>query len=389
MNGVDMNMVNDGYNDFTEMQTDFGYSNMAMPIGFTEMACMSFDHRENLLWIVDASGHVVSYYRTALQLYSRFFWPLDKHDTDAHTIVPTAEHVIIVGKSTVAAFTRGGVPVYFYRSENLSDLCCAHWDPYTNLLFLGGLQDTMIVFDIEVRSERNIIKLKEQSSTIIRTTERYLVSASDDGKITVRSKDLMKYNLIAQTQAHSGKVIDFDVHGTYLVCCGMSQKSNGTLVYDNFLKVYDVRNLTPQVPIPFNRHPNICKFIGIDSLNEEKVVVTSGATLFLVDILENKLNFLGTLHMPASHLCASDSHQAIAVGIGDCPSMVQLFWTDDEDPPFSLCDIDPIFPIEEDKDMPIPYDAPTPLATFPLRYCPGMDYCSDRWPDVLMRRRYL
>ncbi|CAD5220019.1 unnamed protein product [Bursaphelenchus xylophilus] len=389
MNGADTSVMDDGYNDYGDVQADFGYSNMAVPMGFTEMACMSFDHRENLLWVVDKSGHVLSYYRVVLQVYSRFFWPLDKNDTEAHSIVPTSDHVIVIGKCTIAAFSRGGVPEYFYRSDLLTDLSCAHWDPYTNLLFLGGSQDTIVVYDIEIRSERNVIPIKEGSASIIRTTERYLVSASEDGKLTVRSKDLMNYNLIAQTQAHLGKVVDFDVHATYLVCCGMSKKSNGTLVFDNFLKVYDVRNLNPQIPIPFNRHPTVCKFVGIDSLNEEKVVVTSGPMLFLVDILENKLTGLGSLPVPASHLCASDSHQAIAVGMGECPPMVQLFWTEDEDPPFSICDIDPIFPAEDEKDIPIPYDAPTPLATFPLRYCPGMDYCSDRWPDVLMRRRFL
>lgn len=97
-------------------------------MGFTTLACMSFDHRENLLWVVDKAvsskvcsvtfcpqGHVCSYYRAALQVYSRFFWPGDREDEVAHSILPMPEHVLIVGQFTVAAYTRGGVPVYFYR----------------------------------------------------------------------------------------------------------------------------------------------------------------------------------------------------------------------------------------------------------------------------------
>lgn len=72
--------------------------------------------------------------------------------------------------------------IFIFRSEALSNITCAQWDPATNLLYLGGAQDTMIVFDVDVRSERALIPLKEDDCAMIRITERFLVTANSSGK---------------------------------------------------------------------------------------------------------------------------------------------------------------------------------------------------------------
>lgn len=67
--------------------------------------------------------------------------------------------------------------------------------------------------------------------------------------------------------AHNAGIEDLDVFGNYLICCGKSTRQNGSQQGDNFMKVYDVRNLASQTPIGFNRPPKRVKFVhGLDGV---------------------------------------------------------------------------------------------------------------------------
>lgn len=81
--------------------------------------------------------------------------------------------------------------------------------------------------------------------------------------------------MVAKTVAHNAGIEDLDVFGNYLVCCGKSARQNGMPVGDNFMKVYDVRNLGAQTPIGFSRPPIQVKFIpGIEGC----ICVSTGAS---------------------------------------------------------------------------------------------------------------
>jgi hypothetical protein len=105
----------------------------------------------------------------------------------------------------------------------------------------------------------------EEDCCLIRSTDRFLVTSSRSGQITVRTKDYNQYKIIARVVAHNAGVEDFDVFGNYLICCGNSHRQNGIQTGDAFMKVYDVRNLGSQAPVGFSRPPKRVRFVpGIE-----------------------------------------------------------------------------------------------------------------------------
>lgn len=116
----------------------------------------------------------------------------------------------------------------------------------------------------------------EEDCCLIRSTDRFLVTASSSGHIIVRSKDYGQYKVITRTLAHNAGIEDFDVFGNYLICCGKSNRQNGIQQGDSFMKVYDVRNLGSQAPVGFSRPPKRVRFVpGIEGC----ICVSTGVSI--------------------------------------------------------------------------------------------------------------
>ncbi|KAI6187950.1 PAN2-PAN3 deadenylation complex catalytic subunit PAN2 [Aphelenchoides besseyi] len=384
----------DDFQEFGQIIDDsfgFTFSNSTVPLfsgneSYTYIACIEFDHKENLLWVANDQGHTTSFYRSSLAPYSKFWWSVDKNDLIPNDILTTHEFVVFVGKTQLLAFTRGGAPVFQHRDEHVKDICCGHWSHTTpRFLFYGGLQAQLYIFDLHERVDMEPISLSEESCILIRSNDRYLISANESGQITVRNKDFSKFAVVARVVAHNAGITDFDVFANYLICCGESVRQNGMKQGDNFMKVYDVRNLNAQAPIGFNQQPLHCRFIpGLDGC----VCVSTGYSLFFVDILSNKVTMFASLSLLSEGLVTAASGQAIAVFYNSYSPFIQLF-CNTIDPPFSLCDEESVFPLERELESFIPYDSDTSLAEFPIVYLPYGHYCSDRWSDTTAIQRYL
>ncbi|KAI6176778.1 PAB-dependent poly(A)-specific ribonuclease subunit PAN2 [Aphelenchoides bicaudatus] len=365
----------------------FSFTNTTVPLfgeqPYTCITYVEFDQKENLIWITNDQGHATSFYRASLNVYSKFWWSLDKTDLIPNEIVTTDAYVIFIGKTQLAIFTRGGAPVMRYRPETIKTINCAHWSPTAPcFLYFGGEQHSIGIFNLETCKEIKGIET-EDDCCLIRSTDRFLVSASKKGQISVRHKDFSLYKLTAKTIAHNAGIEDFDVFGNYLVCCGKSTRQHGVAQGDVFMKVYDIRNLGAQSPIGFNRPPIQVKFVpGLDGC----ICVSTGLCLFMVDILNNKTSMFVSFTLPSDGISISNSGQAIAAFINNYTPYLQIFCTS-MDPPFSIFNIDSIFPIQNEE-LFVQFDDKTSLAVFPVAYMPR-DYCSDKWSGSISQPRYL
>uniref|UniRef100_A0A0N5ANV8 Exonuclease domain-containing protein n=1 Tax=Syphacia muris TaxID=451379 RepID=A0A0N5ANV8_9BILA len=354
------------------------YMQNSLSSGVTSLA---FDPYEELLWSGNSSGRVVSYYGPQLDRYTAFI----SCPSVVQDILCTENAVLTLTQERLRSHRRQGLPLFTHESENMVDMTCMHRLPSApHTVVMGGKQQKIVQFDLEMEKETRIAHLKQSDCLLLRSNQKFLFSSDSDGNITLRN--LSTIEPIHAIHAHQGVVSDFDICGNQLITCGYSPR-RGNLLADRFLMVYDLRTLRALPPVPLSiSPPQFCRFLP--SYSDSRIMVVSqGGQLIIMDL--NKPTGipiqLDTDGLAVFSVGVSSSRQCIA--FGDQGGFIHLF-SDRMEPVFNENSWETEFPepLIFTPSMDID-DSETPYAAFFMPFPADNVYLSD-WPDELCQRAY-
>ncbi|RWS30393.1 PAB-dependent poly(A)-specific ribonuclease subunit PAN2-like protein [Leptotrombidium deliense] len=270
------------------------------------------------------------------------------------------------------------------NSELLKDMQCMTLLP-SNLVLLGGHQQTLIEFDLERIKQVRITDIEEDGCVIIRQHPKLVCCGDIMGKITVRDPNSLRVQHTFST--HSVTLSDFDVHGNYLVTCGYSNRN----VYspDRFLMVYDLRMMRQVTPIQMMFSPYLLRFVP--AFSSRFCVVSQTGQFQLLDT-SGSLTPPPLIHnvdlTPDACITAFDvSTSCQAMAFADSAGYAYLFGASNEvvfnnfSQPTEFADtLEPVPHIAFD-------DVLTPYSTIPMPYYGDEKLLSD-WPPELCQKVY-
>ncbi|XP_033339230.2 PAN2-PAN3 deadenylation complex catalytic subunit PAN2 isoform X1 [Megalopta genalis] len=346
---------------------------------------ITFDTKEELLWMGNQGGHVTSYYGPELQKYTSFQVHTQHGIRD---IQPVEESILILTQDSLRCQLRRGIPIFTHMSANMTDMQCMLQVCSTRIL-MGGHQDEIIDFDLVTAKEIGGVMVEEGGCAMLRKHNRLICAGDPSGRIDLRNPNTL--NIEHTLNTHSGSLNDFDVQGNYLVTCGFSNNRQG-LAVDRFLMAYDLRQMRALIPITTMVYPLLLKFLPTYS-SRIAVVSPSGQMQLLDTIYANVQPTEQCLYQVATGgamtLAFDVSSTSHCLCFGDTGGSIHLMSTNTHDLKFNTFSrttefadpADPIHPVY------IPFDDDvTPLSTIPIIYN-GHPLLSD-WAEEYIRKVY-
>ncbi|XP_050421716.1 PAN2-PAN3 deadenylation complex catalytic subunit PAN2 isoform X2 [Adelges cooleyi] len=286
-----------------------------------------FDTYENLLWIGNQLGYVTSYYSADMQKYTMF----RVHSTEEiRSLLTTDSSLLVLTPTTLRCQMRRGLPIFTHSSENLNEMqCITQLTCSQDTILMGGHQDKLIEFNLNVCKEVSIINAGENGCAILRQNANRTVCCGDPTGV-IKLRDPRNVSKVIYTiDAHTGSLSDFDVHDNLLVSCGFSN-ALGSLELDQFLVVHDLRMMRSVSSIPMIIEPFLLRFMT--SYSSRIAVVSSAGQCQLVDTVALSEQDMNLYQMSGAEeglmalsMDVSPSSQAIV--IGDNISTLHLFTT--------------------------------------------------------------
>uniref|UniRef100_A0A3Q0S8Q1 PAN2-PAN3 deadenylation complex catalytic subunit PAN2 n=1 Tax=Amphilophus citrinellus TaxID=61819 RepID=A0A3Q0S8Q1_AMPCI len=337
-----------------------------------------FDLQEEMLWMGNHRGHVTSFFGPTMARYSSF----QVHTTDDVRHIQSLETgVLFLSKSNLKCYTRGGLVMFDYPTEEGADMHSLLMTD-NNTLLMGGLQNYVVEVDLNTVQETQKFTVEVPGVAIMRHTNRFFFCGHTSGKVTLR--DLRTFKMEHEFDAFSGSLSDFDVHGNLLAACGFSSRGLNGLACDRFLMVYDLRMMRAVTPLQVHVDPLFLRFIPTYT-SRLAIISQTGQCQFceptglanVADIFH--VNTVGQLLMSFD---VSSSKQALA--FGDSGGCVHL-WSDapevsfndySRETEFALpCLVDTLPQLDWNHDL-------LPLSLIPMPLTSTEPLLSD-WPTAL------
>lgn len=342
------------------------------------VTAVTFDFREELLWMGNQGGHVTSYYGPDMQKYTSF----RVHATnEVRQLLTTDTGILALTSTSLRSQARRGIQIFNHSSDAMQEMQCMLLTSPTTLL-VGGHQENVIEIDLTRIEEVKQIDVGPSGCAILRSHSRFICAGDTSGKVTLR--DPRTLHVEHTFEAHPGSLSDFDVHGNLLVTCGFSNRL-GNLAVDRFLKVYDLRVNRAVSPIPVMLDPLLLRFVP--AFTSRLAIVSQTGQLQFVETgtsSESSTYQVNTAGAVCMTFDVSNSCQALA--FGDAGGCLHLFATSSQSSfnsfsqPTEFADaVETIPSIAVNDDI-------TPMSTVPMPYCTGK-LLSD-WPTELCKVTY-
>jgi len=357
--------------------------------GGVGISALAFDTKEDLLWMGNQSGHVTSYYGPHLQKYTSF----QVHNSEGIRSVMSCDMgVLALSQTSLRCQMRRGIPVFTHTSSSMTEMqCMLHYPSMPTSILMGGIQDKLIVLDLEKVKETQTMDTGG-SCAVLRQHGRFLGCGDTSGKIQLR--DPLNMKVCHTLDTHSGTLSDFDMNGHHLVTCGFARRHGNLQAVDRFLMVYDLRIMRSVNPIQCLVEP--CQLRFLPSMTSRIVVLSASGQVQLVDTADISNATLDVFQIDTSGgmvLSMDVSPSNHCLGFGDENNRLHIFsnQTDSEAPSFNLypketefADATTTFPSMSISD---PH---ANLSSIPLPHLPveQKSFASDKWPDRYAREVY-
>jgi PAB-dependent poly(A)-specific ribonuclease subunit 2 len=274
---------------------------------------LAFDTSQELLWAGNEYGRVTSFYGAELQQYTSFK-AHSSQDGKVHQLLFNDKGVIAIGSRSVHMAMRRGPPLWTIRHEDMKELrCMTFTSKGTAEILVAGEQDKMLVIDLN-KGEVTKVLPSESHYKIMRRSRHICAATTGSNVHIIDSKSL---EVIKVWSPHSGAIHDMDAQHDYIVTCGMSPRQQGYSMFDLYVNVFDLKNMTSMPPIPFpaggayvRMHPR---------MSTTSIVVSQLGQMHVVDIMNpNTSNVRQTNSLYMHMVDISPSGEAIALADVDC-----------------------------------------------------------------------
>ncbi|OJJ45508.1 hypothetical protein ASPZODRAFT_134188 [Penicilliopsis zonata CBS 506.65] len=273
---------------------------------------LAFDDVQELLWVGNEYGRIVSFYGPELQRYTS----VRAHPAAEGPVRQILFHergVISLSSRSVHMITRRGLTQWHIAHEEMVDLRCMSFTAQTNRILAAGCQKVMFTIDID----KGVIvdKLPTEHHYTIMKRSRYLCAATDTGSVNALS--MADFSVVKSWKAHGTAVNDMDARNDFLVTCGFSVRHLGSPIVDPLANVYDLKTLSPLPPIPF--HAGAAYVRMHPKLHTTSFVASQTGQLQVVDLMNpNAINLRQANVGFMLGIDISPSGEALAINDAEC-----------------------------------------------------------------------
>ncbi|KAL8635762.1 MAG: hypothetical protein Q9228_006782 [Teloschistes exilis] len=257
-----------------------------------------------------------------------------------------------------------GIPPYkLTRRKKVADdsmtalQCMSFLGKNSSEILVAGCQNVMYVIDVEkgtiVKQVRSSVR--EYHYTMMKFC-RHVCAATDSGAVNFLDPDTLER--IESWQAYTDKLSDMYAQNDYLVTCGWSHRPHGTPMLEPFARVYNLRKLKMDSPIPFHGGPAFVQMHP--KLFTTSILASATGSLQVVDLMNPNTSSLHQANLAnyMTHLVLAPSGAAMA--LADVDGAVQIWaaskskvrYTESSTPTEFADEIYPLPPMNIDSDLP-------------------------------------
>ncbi|XTI82352.1 PAB-dependent poly(A)-specific ribonuclease subunit PAN2 [Cenococcum geophilum] len=215
----------------------------------TPVTTFAFDTSQELLWIGNDFGRVMSFYGPNLEKYTSY----RAHPTAegaVQQLLFTEKGILSISKWSIHFAIRRGLTQWHLTNEAFKDLRCVNFTSKgTREVLVAGCQDQMFKVDVEKGSITETLPATD-NYTIMKRAGQYICAATSTGSVHMLDSGTLA--VIKSWKAHAGSINDMDAKSDFLVTCGWSPRQQFGFMLDPFTNVFDLKTLAPLPPIPFH-----------------------------------------------------------------------------------------------------------------------------------------
>ncbi|OAA68024.1 pab-dependent poly-specific ribonuclease subunit [Niveomyces insectorum RCEF 264] len=346
----------------------------------TPATALAFDPSQELLWTGNGEGRVASFYGADLQHYVSYIMH-PPSDGEVRQILINDTGVLSLGPKGLHMALRRGLPLWNCRDDEMADLCCMSFTSAAcNEVLVAGRQAAMFVVDLKEGEVTRRLPA-ENHYTMMKRNSRFICAATSRG--TVDIIDPATFAVLKSWTAHSAFIHDMDVQADFLVTCGATLKQQGAVMFDPYVNLFDLKQMTSMAPIPF---PPCAAFVRMHPrMVTTAMVASTSGQIHIIDLMSPNTSSVKQANIVSylTRIEISPTGEALLLADSDCymhlwgsPSRIQfteypaMIETETAEEPHKETEWEEWSDDENDDTLPlnivgVPYYRETLLSAFP------------------------
>lgn len=279
------------------------------------VSALAFDTNQELLWTGNGEGRVASFYGADMQSYVSYMMQ-PSTDGEVRQILVNEVGVVSLGSKGLHMALRRGLPLWNCRHDDMVDLCCMSFtSAAATEVLVAGRQNTMFVVDL--KEGETVRQLEtENHYTMMKRNSRFICAATTHG--TVDIIDPATFAVLKSWTAHSAFIHDMDVQADFLVTCGATLKQQGAVMFDPYVNLFDLKQMTSMAPIPF---PPCAAFVRMHPrMVTTAIVASTSGQIHIIDLMSPNTSSVKQANIVSflTHIEISPTGEALVLADSDC-----------------------------------------------------------------------